>query len=106
TSDARSPAMLENGRNALSASAARASEPVRCSMVISGLVVTLAEGAQPEALGALLASAQAQWGEPCGRRRPLVIESKSQPDARTLYQALCDSALVEFVDVTYVAEDA
>lgn len=75
-------------------------------MVISGLVVTLAEGAQPEALGELLAPAQAQWGEPCGRRRPLVIESESQQDARTLYQALCDSALVEFVDVTYVAVDA
>lgn len=75
-------------------------------MVISGLVVTLAEGARPEALGELLASAQAEWGEASGRRRPLVIESKSQHEARTLYQALCDSALVEFVDVTYVAEDA
>src|SRR5690606_34338235 len=102
----RTPRCAKTDRKALPTPAARASKPVRCTMVISGLVVTLAEGARPEALGDLLAPAQAQWGEACGRRRPLVIESKSQHEARALYRALCDSALVEFVDVTYVAEDA
>jgi len=74
-------------------------------MVISGLVVTLAQGARPEALEHLLPPAQAQWGDAAGRRYPLVVETESQVEARALHEALATSDLVEFVDVTYVAED-
>jgi hypothetical protein len=74
-------------------------------MVISGLVVTLTEGARPESLRDLLRGAQAEWGEASGRRHPLVIETKSQDEARALHEALATCSHVEFVDVTYVAED-
>ena len=85
--------------------AARAGPAVRCVMVISGLVVTLADGARPEALGDLLAPAQVEWGAASGRRHPLVIESQSQFEAMALHEALGASRFVEFVDVTYIAED-
>ena len=73
-------------------------------MIISGLVVTLVESAEPASIGDLLADSQATWGQPTGRRYPLVVESPSIELARAAHAALVASSLVSFVDVTYVAD--
>ncbi|MCU0658318.1 MAG: hypothetical protein MUF64_24575 [Polyangiaceae bacterium] len=73
-------------------------------MMISGLVVTLAEDPRQQtlALDALRRDARIQLGEGAGRKLPVVVETTTAEESTALVEALGCAAGVDFVDVIYV----
>ncbi len=76
-------------------------------MAISGLVVTLSDGAAGAAVLAVLRSdPRLTLGERFGRRVAVVAETPSAHDDRELFDELRATKGITHVDVTYVHLDA
>lgn len=74
------------------------------AMMISGLVVTLAEDPRrrAEALAALGGDGRLTLGEEAGRKLPVVVETGTAQESEELVESLLGTAGVDFVDVVYV----
>jgi hypothetical protein len=74
------------------------------AMMISGLVVTLAEDPRQraDALAALGGDDRLTLGNETGRKLPVVAETGTAQESEELVESLLRTAGVDFVDVVYV----